>query len=160
MWLQKLFYRIAITVMGILAGLFALMTVAVVIKQITDWLKYAAWPPFTIADALQEFGIPRPYTPNLFGFQKLIDSVLDWPGIVALLPVALSASSRQNISAILWPESKIWLDASDNRLGAKLPNGKTGAGKRERPKPTSTSKQFEEMLRTTNKGGIDRKGSW
>jgi hypothetical protein len=85
MWLEKLFYRAAILLAALLSIGFGLLTIGVVIAQVTGWLKYAVWPPFTIADALQEFGIPRPYTPKLLGLQKLIDNILEWPGIVAYI---------------------------------------------------------------------------
>lgn len=85
MWLEKLFYRTAILVAALLALAFGLVTIGVVFGQVTGWLKYAVWQPFTVADALHEFGIPRPYTLQLLGLQKLIDNVLDWPGIVAYI---------------------------------------------------------------------------
>ena len=57
----------------------------IVLWQIYTWLRTAKWRPVTVSNALTFFEIPYPRFEWL-GFQKIADTVLDWPlSIVAFV---------------------------------------------------------------------------
>ncbi len=85
MWLEKLWYKAIKMVSGLGAGGFGLVGVVIVLQQIVKWLKYAIWEPYTIGNAVLDWGLPLPYTPNMLGVQKIIDEILSWPAIVAYI---------------------------------------------------------------------------
>jgi hypothetical protein len=64
-----------------------IIVIGIVFGQVTAWLKTAVWEPYTIADALQGWGAPLPYTPHLLGVQKIIDKLLSWPAVVGYLAI-------------------------------------------------------------------------
>jgi hypothetical protein len=85
---RKLFYKTVRLVAGLLVVVLATTAAAKVADQTVTWLTFAVWKPFTIADALRFWGIPRPRTPESLGVEKFLDSVLLWPGVAAYLVLA------------------------------------------------------------------------
>lgn len=81
-WLEKLWWRLWITV-GAVGGLgFGLCGALLLFSQTMTWLKTAYWPPHTILDALLFMGMPVPYIQNWAGIQTIADDVLQWPQVL------------------------------------------------------------------------------
>jgi len=96
-WLEKLFYKALRLVAGLFAIVFGMVGTASIFDQVITWLKFAIWKPYTIADALQFWGMSHQYTPGELGIQKLIDDVLSCPvlvGYILLVGVCLFMFGR------------------------------------------------------------------
>jgi cellulose synthase/poly-beta-1,6-N-acetylglucosamine synthase-like glycosyltransferase len=81
--LEKVWYKLATSLTGLLAAFFGLAAVMSIVEQANKWSITGVWTTITIADLLMAWGLTRPETPNYIGLQKIIDEVLTWPGIVA-----------------------------------------------------------------------------
>lgn len=110
MWLEKLWYK-AIKMASALAGWgFGLVGVVKVFVQIANWLKYAIWQPYTIENVLYDWGVPRPFTPNMLGVQKIIDQILLWPGIFLYILLAIGCTF-----VFVWAEQRLSSIESEDR---------------------------------------------
>jgi hypothetical protein len=87
--------RLKLKATKIVAGLIcvgaALFACGILFWQTTEWLKTAYWHPYTITEAVRDWGFHYPYFPNLLGFQKIIDNVLTWPAVAVYVAVAFVA---------------------------------------------------------------------
>ena len=81
--LEKVWYKLATSLTGLLAAFFGLAAVMSIVEQANKWSMTGVWTTITIADLLMAWGLTRPETPSYIGLQKIIDEVLTWPGIVA-----------------------------------------------------------------------------
>src|SRR5229473_2548021 len=75
---EKLLTENALESLASLLAVPVLIGPGIVLWQVYTWLRTAKWPPLAVSDALTFFGIPYPSFEWL-GFQKIADTVLDWP---------------------------------------------------------------------------------
>lgn len=123
MGLKKLWYK-AIKIASALAGWgFAIVGAVIVFQQVAGWLKYAIWQPHSIGDALLDWGLPLPYTPEMLGVQKIIDEILSWPAFVAYIVLAIGCTF-----VFVWAEGKL------NEIESKERNAQREKEKAEREK--------------------------
>jgi hypothetical protein len=80
----------------------------IVFGQATTWLKTAVWEPYTIADALRDWGVSLPYTPHLLGVQKIIDGLLLWPAAVGYAAICAGGLAIWGVATAKL--EKMWLD--------------------------------------------------
>ena len=65
----------------------ALFGAGIICYQALGWLKTAYWMPYTIGEALHDWGVPNLYT-SFLGVQKIIDAIVLWPASLGYLVVA------------------------------------------------------------------------
>jgi hypothetical protein len=88
---ERLQYVALKWVAGIISAGAALAAVGILASQTNRWLKTATWTPYTIADAVHDWGFAYPFLPRLLGVQEIIDNVFAWPASMAYIAIALAA---------------------------------------------------------------------
>ena len=102
MWLDKLWYRAIKTVSALAGWGFGIIGVLIVLMQVVKWLKHAIWEPYTIGNALHDWGLPDLYTPNMLGVQKIINEILSLPGIVGYMMLAAGC-----MGVLVWADRQL-----------------------------------------------------